>query len=135
MISFERILLTAVATLMIAACSTPKYRCSSVDGVGCTPVENVHELAVNDELPDNQPENLDDEARNAVQAQGTTDQKYRREGFDAVSVAPGDPVLIAPRELRIWFNRWIDDAGDLYDEGYLYIRLDNGRWALGVPLQ
>jgi conjugal transfer pilus assembly protein TraV len=130
MIFFKRILLTLIATVTVAGCSTPKYRCSAVDGLGCTSVENVHSLAVNDALPDNQPVRLNKANTEANRPKRSISTK----GFEAVSVVPGAPVLIAPRELRIWFNRWIDDAGDLHDESFLYIRLDNGRWALGEPL-
>lgn len=130
MIPFKRTLLSVVVALTLAGCSTPKYRCSAVDGVGCTSVDNVHALAVNDALPENQPVRLNRSRTEATRPKRSS----LKEGVEVVSVVPDAPLLIAPRELRIWFNRWIDDAGDFHDESFLYIRLDNGRWALGEPL-
>ena len=46
------------------------------------------------------------------------------------TVQPGDPVLTRPRVIRVWVARWEDRAGDLHDETYLYLRLDNGTWML-----
>ena len=39
-------------------------------------------------------------------------------------------LLGTPRVLRLWVAPWEDAGGDLHDETYLYLRIDDGRWAL-----
>ncbi|NNE63252.1 MAG: TraV family lipoprotein [Gammaproteobacteria bacterium] len=39
-------------------------------------------------------------------------------------------VLSRPRELRIWFNRFTDPDGDLHDESFVFIRIDEGHWLI-----
>ncbi len=39
-------------------------------------------------------------------------------------------VLSRPRELRIWFNRFTDPDGDLHDESFVFIRIDDGHWVI-----
>ena len=46
------------------------------------------------------------------------------------TVQPGEPILTAPRVLRLWIAPWEDAAGDLHDETFLYLRIDDGRWTL-----
>lgn len=39
-------------------------------------------------------------------------------------------ILSQPREMRIWFSRFTDPDGDLHDESFVFIRLDNGHWVI-----
>jgi conjugal transfer pilus assembly protein TraV len=39
-------------------------------------------------------------------------------------------ILSQPREMRIWFDRFTDPDGDLHDESFVFIRLDNGHWVI-----
>ena len=39
-------------------------------------------------------------------------------------------ILSPPREMRIWFDRFTDPDGDLHDESFVFIRLDNGHWLI-----
>jgi conjugal transfer pilus assembly protein TraV len=34
------------------------------------------------------------------------------------------------RLLRLWIKPWEDADGDLYDQGYVYVRVDNGQWLI-----
>lgn len=40
------------------------------------------------------------------------------------------PLRSAPRILRLWFKPWVDSDNDLYDQGYIYVQIDNGHWLL-----
>jgi conjugal transfer pilus assembly protein TraV len=42
--------------------------------------------------------------------------------------APPLPLRSAPRILRLWFKPWEDADRDLYDQGYVYVQVDGGRW-------
>jgi len=39
-------------------------------------------------------------------------------------------ILSQPREMRIWFARFTDPDGDLHDESFVFVRLDNGHWVI-----
>jgi conjugal transfer pilus assembly protein TraV len=43
---------------------------------------------------------------------------------------PPTPVALrsGPRVLRLWFKPWEDADNDLYDQGYVYVQVDPGRW-------
>ena len=47
-----------------------------------------------------------------------------------LSIRPKQAVLSAPREMRIWFNRFTDPDGDLHDESFVFVRIDNGHWTI-----
>jgi len=46
---------------------------------------------------------------------------------------PPVPIRSAPKILRVWIAPWIDQEGDLHQEGYVYLVVDHGTWALGLP--
>jgi conjugal transfer pilus assembly protein TraV len=47
-----------------------------------------------------------------------------------LSIRSKQAVLSAPREMRIWFNRFTDPDGDLHDESFVFVRIDNGHWTI-----
>jgi conjugal transfer pilus assembly protein TraV len=38
------------------------------------------------------------------------------------------PLRSSARILRLWFKPWEDADRDLHDQGYVYIRVDDGQW-------
>jgi len=53
------------------------------------------------------------------------------QGLPSIATVQGvTAILSPPRELRIWFNRFTDADGDLHDESFVFIRLDNGHWVI-----
>lgn len=42
----------------------------------------------------------------------------------------GAPLRSPPRVLRLWFKPWVDSDNDLYDQGYVYVQIDDGHWLL-----
>ena len=38
------------------------------------------------------------------------------------------PPRSSARILRLWFKPWEDADHDLYDQGYVYVQIDSGRW-------
>ncbi len=47
--------------------------------------------------------------------------------------APGstsDAIRSKPRLLRVWIAPWEDSDGDLHEEGYVHMVVDNGRWLI-----
>lgn len=46
----------------------------------------------------------------------------------ATSGSASTPLRSPPRILRLWFKPWEDADQDLYDQGYVYVQVDGGRW-------
>jgi conjugal transfer pilus assembly protein TraV len=46
-----------------------------------------------------------------------------------MAVTP-DPLRSQARILRLWIKPWEDADGDLYDQGYVYVQVDNGQWLI-----
>lgn len=117
--------------MLLAGCAgTHKYTCGVPEGLGCQPVGEVYAASVAGTLTHG----------NRPRQNKETPDKMGPSGPEPTSAAdipiiatiqPGDPLLTRPRHLRVWINRWEDAAGDLHDETYLYLRLDDGHWRLG----
>ena len=127
----SKALLTPLILALLAGCaSSPKYACGVPEGVGCKPVGEVYEASVTGTLargrvtPDEEDEDGEHETAERPLAEPANTPVV-------ATVQPGDPLLTRPRHIRVWINRWEDKAGDLHDETYLYLRLDNGTWRLG----
>ena len=53
-----------------------------------------------------------------------------------LSVTPGDAILSDSRVMRIWFDRFTDPEGNLHDESFVFVRIDNGQWVIdNKPVQ
>jgi conjugal transfer pilus assembly protein TraV len=46
-----------------------------------------------------------------------------------MAVTPS-PLRTQARILRLWIKPWEDADGDLYDQGYVYVQVDNGQWQI-----
>jgi len=125
------VLLLVLVLLGAAGCAGgPKYACGVPDGVGCRSVTEIYEASVAGTLSRARPPAADgDEEETAESPRGEALGPPARAPIVA-TVQPGDPVLTRPRVIRVWVARWEDRAGDLHDETYLYLRLDNGTWML-----
>ncbi len=119
----NRAILPALALSLLAGCAgSPKYACGVPEGVGCRPVGEIYEASVAGVLPGK---------RNAPSHEATEDGRRAADTSVIATIQPGDPLLTRPRHIRVWIDRWEDQAGDLHDETYLYLRLDNGAWRIG----
>ncbi len=143
-------LILLLPPLLISGCASPKYACGVPDGIGCRPLSEVHRMAQDGSLkmraaPSNREDGQSKKARTAEadvvklagggKSKSVTDAEPdlaapSRVGPEVVTVTPGTPLLIPPRTMRVWVARWPDEDGTLHDETYLYLRLDNGRWAM-----
>ena len=117
--------------LTLAGCASgPKYACGVPEGVTCQPVSAVYASSSTSSLV--RTETGESEATTAeVAAEDSPSvQPARVPGTVVATVQPGEPILTAPRVLRLWIAPWEDAGGDLHDETYLYLRIDDGRWVL-----
>ena len=107
-----------------------KYACKAPDGVACDSVSGTYANAVHNKLPSQQRQ------RSASTQQEESKGKQPTEPVRAASsVAAGDTAAPSTlrsqaRVLRLWIKPWEDADGDLYDQGYVYVQVDNGQWLI-----
>lgn len=140
--------LCAMALLLpLAACVNmsglsggSKYACTAPEGVACDSVSGTYANALHENLP-------------SQRTSGTAAGDAAAPSRSAVPVAPaparqplaaptaanalavtGDAPALALRSqarvLRLWTKPWEDADGDLWDQGYVYVQVDAGRWQI-----
>lgn len=113
------ILLVALAGL--TGCSLKaKYGCPAPDGVQCKSISEVYKRTQGPRAPSPDHPALR-AARGAPPSAAPVPEETPR------------PIRSAPKIMRVWIAPWIDDEGDLHQEGFLYMVVDEGKWAVGLP--
>ncbi|WP_245965985.1 TraV family lipoprotein [Pseudorhodoferax soli] len=119
-----------------------RYACAAPTGVACDSVSGTYANAVHGNLPSQRPATAGAE-RNPTNA-STAPSLIDNAGGAGTAPLPAAPsaltepmsgqaaiVLRAPASvLRLWTKPWEDADGDLWDQGYVYVQVDNGRWQL-----
>jgi len=119
-------LLTSVmVTGSLVGCSV-KYGCPAPDGVQCKPISEVYRST-------SQTDRATQKGKGAV-----TPPKASAAGGGVESSTGSDlespaPIRSAPKILRVWVAPWIDAEGDLHQQSFVYVVVDHGAWALGLP--
>lgn len=102
------------------------YACKAPDGVTCQSVSGTYANAVANNLPAQRARATPAAApERAPSSPAASTPGARNASADA---APTFPLRSAPRILRLWFKPWEDADRDLYDQGYVYVQVDGGRW-------
>lgn len=102
------------------------YACKAPDGVTCQSVSGTYANAVANNPPAQRARATPTAAPEVTQpAPAASTPSVRKASADA---APAQPLRSAPRILRLWFKPWEDADRDLYDQGYVYVQVDGGRW-------
>ncbi len=110
-----------------------KYACKAPDGVACDSVSGTYANALHNNLPSQQAQ------RSARRQKETSEENASpavgRPISSTTANAPGMAVTPSPlrtqaRILRLWIKPWEDADGDLYDQGYVYVQVDNGQWQI-----
>lgn len=127
---------TATFTLLLAGCTSmsglsasSSYACKAPEGVACDSVSGTYANALQNNLPS--------QRRQASKDSGPSTAR----SDEAASVAPAagsaglppTPLTLrsAPRVIRLWIKPWEDADHDLYDQSYVYVQVDGGRWQIG----
>ena len=126
--------------LPLAACMSmsglggdSKYACKAPDGVACDSVSGTYANALHNNLPSQQAQRS---ARRQKEAsEESPSNKVGRAISSATANVSGMAVTPSPlrtqaRILRLWIKPWEDADGDLYDQGYVYVQVDNGQWQI-----
>jgi conjugal transfer pilus assembly protein TraV len=127
--------LTAVlgSVLSLAGCMSlsglsgnSSYACKAPDGVTCQSVSGTYANAVANNLPAQRTRATPTATpASAPPSSAASAPTLRNASADAAQVLP---LRSAPRILRLWFKPWEDADRDLYDQGYVYVQVDGGRW-------
>lgn len=100
-----------------------KYGCPAPEGVTCKSISEVY-------------------AKSRGQEKAAGDRGKTESVKEHVLPTPGPrhpapdsavPLRSAPKVLRVWIAPWIDEEGDLHQEGHLYMVIHSGAWAIGAP--
>ncbi|MDP2881605.1 MAG: type IV conjugative transfer system lipoprotein TraV [Azonexus sp.] len=133
--------LAAVCLLLpLGACMTmsglggdSKYACKAPDGVACDSVSGTYANALHNNLPSQQAQ------RSARRQKEASEESPSLKEGRAISSATANasemtvmpsPLRSQARILRLWIKPWEDADGDLYDQGYVYVQVDNGQWQI-----
>ncbi len=110
-----------------------KYACKAPDGVACDSVSGTYANALHNNLPSKQAQRSARRQKEAFEESPSS--KVGRAISSATANASGMTVTPSPlrtqaRILRLWIKPWEDADGDLYDQGYVYVQVDNGQWQI-----
>jgi conjugal transfer pilus assembly protein TraV len=138
-------MLAACAAVVVSGCAnmsgldgTSEYACKAPQGVQCDSISGNYYNAIQDNLPSQRQERtngvsekLDGIRRATPAARDAVSLIKTQDGLDrsSPSVLPL-PLRSQGRVLRLWFKPWEDADHDLYDQGYVYVQIDNGRWLI-----
>ncbi|MFZ3037962.1 MAG: type IV conjugative transfer system lipoprotein TraV [Rugosibacter sp.] len=110
-----------------------KYACKAPDGVACDSVSGTYANALHNNLPSQQAQ------RSARRQKETSEENASPTVGRPISLATANlsgttitpsPLRTQARILRLWIKPWEDADGDLYDQGYVYVQVDNGQWQI-----
>ena len=120
-----------------------KYACAAPDGVACESVSGTYVNALHENLPSQrasatapgEPSTSRAKARapDAVPAAAAPPRQpfaAAAPAIDAAGGVPGMALRSEARVLRLWTKPWEDADGDLWDQGFVYVQVDAGRWQI-----
>lgn len=110
-----------------------KYACKAPEGVSCDSVSGTYANAVRNNLPSQrakQSASTRKEESEGNPPQSAVPALSSVAAGDAKTVVAPSPLRSQARLLRLWIKPWEDADGDLYDQGYVYVQVDNGHWLI-----
>lgn len=138
--------LALLAILTLSGCmnmsglsGSSSYACKAPEGVTCDSVSGTYANAVQNNLPsqrrpagpgpDSAPGARATEGLAGAMAAGAAGGASRVALAPSAAASPSAiPLRSSARILRLWFKPWEDADRDLHDQGYVYIRVDDGQW-------
>ncbi len=142
-------LLSVIPLLLLSACAVEgDYTCGVPDnGVRCQPMTTTHSQLSdgtlsslhNESFPEEQPDSSESESHTPGEQSRSGNNRQNPHQTTRVIKAPeqairtfksDDAILSQPRHMRIWFDRFTDADGDLHDESFVHVRIDDGHWII-----
>jgi conjugal transfer pilus assembly protein TraV len=117
------------------------YGCKAPEGVKCDSVSGTYYNSLQNNLPSQRPSALRSAASNVSPSEWPNDAVASPTSqvtpTTAQSQQPNVGVPYSPkplrsqtRVLRLWYKPWEDADRDLYDQGYVYVQVEGGRWLI-----
>jgi conjugal transfer pilus assembly protein TraV len=110
-----------------------KYACKAPDGVACDSVSGTYANALHNSLPSQQAQRSARRQKEASEDSLSPTLGHpispATANASGIAVTPS-PLRTQARILRLWIKPWEDADGDLYDQGYVYVQVDNGQWQI-----
>lgn len=141
--------LTALALcISVSACAnisglggSAEYGCKAPQGVRCESVSGNYYNAIQNNLPTQRQRRQADATdgvapsrSHSIAVTAAASPLTAGTATSSVSSAPMaltvSPLRSQARVLRLWFKPWEDADQDLYDQGFVYVQIDNGRWLI-----
>jgi conjugal transfer pilus assembly protein TraV len=118
-------------TSMSGLSGSSSYACKAPDGVTCDSVSGTYANAIHNNLPSQRSRSTTPplQVGGAPQPAPSRPASAVPTALAADSVSP-TPLRSSARILRLWFKPWEDADRDLYDQGYVYVQIDNGQWLI-----
>ncbi len=142
-------LLSLVPFLILSACAVQgDYTCGvPANGVRCQPMTATHAQLSNGTLSSLHNESFSEDESDIIEHETYAPDEETRSGIHrqnphqttTVISAPAQAIrtikstqaiLSQPRHMRIWFDRFTDADGDLHDESFVHVRIDDGHWII-----
>ena len=117
--------LSAMVAASLAGCAA-RYGCPAPKGVTCKPISEVYRSTL-------QKSGSSFEADKTKRSPPKPGSPPAALALQPPAAERPTPIRSAPRILRVWISPWIDDEGDLHQEGTVYVVVDHGAWDVGVP--
>lgn len=153
MSTLSRFVAMAIACVVVSGCAsmagvggTSEYSCKAPEGVKCDSVSGTYYNSVENNLPSQRqggratprdeatPTRMEVTAdkRNGASSADLTPALTALATRSGVTLPPAAytsmPLRSPARVLRLWVKPWEDADGDLMDQVYVYVPVDNGRW-------
>lgn len=119
-----------LTALLLSGCTnlsglqgSSRYACQAPEGVACDSLSGVYANAVQQRLPSQ---------RTTAGTDTPEPRTTERKATDALTgpLPTVLPLRSGTRVLRLWIKPWEDRDGDLHDQSFVYVRIDDGRWLL-----
>lgn len=128
----------SIAVFVLAGCGSmsglggsSEYGCKAPEGVKCDSVSGNYYNAIQNNLPSQRQSRRNMPSDDNVQP-ARTDNKKTLVAAQTMPRATYMPAALRAqaRVMRMWYKPWEDLDGALYDQGYVYLQIDNGRWLI-----
>jgi len=146
--SFSRTCAASLVAIVLGGCAnmsgiggTSEYSCKAPQGVQCDSVSGNYYNSLQNNLPSQRggtatpPQNAAPAGAAAARPAAATQLAALTSNVIPASTARHPPAAYttmplrsAARVLRLWVKPWEDADGDLMDQTYVYVPIDNGRW-------
>lgn len=134
------LVVAAIAMVSLTGCTSISglsgesgYACKAPEGVACDSVSGTYANAVADRLPGRHT-SRHTSAGMAMPSQAAVVSAPKLTPIPTQRAAEqplaANSLRSTPRVLRLWVKPWEDADGDLIDQSYIYVQIDNGQWLI-----